>query len=57
MGEKEIQAINKFFDLLRPETLLHYPDFNKSFELSTDAADTGKSGILLQEQKLVGIYN
>ena len=57
MSEKQIQAINEILDLIRKETLLHQPDFNKNFKLSIDASNIGVYAILLQEQELVGIYS
>ncbi|KAG0420418.1 Retrovirus-related Pol polyprotein from transposon 17.6 [Dictyocoela roeselum] len=37
--------------------MLHHPDLKKTFTLRTDASDKGMGAILLQDNKLVGLFS
>ena len=38
------------------ETLLHYPDFNKPFEIHTDASHTQLGAVITQDNKPIAFY-
>ena len=53
----EQMAFDKIKPIVRPETLLSYPDFNKPFEIHTDASHTQLGAVISQNKKLIAFYS
>ena len=49
----EQMAFNKIKQIVRCETLLSYPDFNKPFEIHTDTSHTQLGVVISQMNKLI----
>ena len=47
------QAFDKIKKLVSRETLLSYPDFNKPFEIHTDASKVQLGAVISQNNKLI----
>ena len=56
-SEENQKIVEGIINEIQTSTLLHYPDVNKKFELMTDASEVGIGAILIQENKLIGIYS
>ena len=63
-GKKKIDWTNihqKSFDemkkVMAKETILNYPDFNKVFEIHTDASDRQLGAVISQEGKPLAFYS
>ncbi|KAG0442790.1 Transposon Tf2-9 polyprotein [Dictyocoela muelleri] len=54
LTDNDMEKIRKIFQIIKKQPVLHYPDFNKSFNLYCDASDNGIGSILLQNNKLIG---
>ncbi|KAG0442766.1 Transposon Tf2-9 polyprotein [Dictyocoela muelleri] len=48
---------NKVFNEIKRKTLLYHPDVNQDFKLITDASDRTIGSILIQENKLIGLFS
>jgi len=55
-GEREQKAFNTIKKHVSKSTLLTYPDFNKPFEIHTDASDTQLGAIISQDKKPIAFY-
>ncbi|KAG0420263.1 Transposon Tf2-9 polyprotein, partial [Dictyocoela roeselum] len=51
------EKMEKIFSEIKNQRVLHYPDLNKEFELRCDASDIGIGALLLQENKLIGVFS
>ena len=51
------EAFDNMKKLIAKETLLTYPDFNKPFEIHTDASDVQLGPCILQDGKPVAFYS
>ena len=56
-GESQQKAFDKMKQVLGREIMLTYPDFNKSFEIHTDASDTQLGAVISQENKPIVFYS
>lgn len=50
-------TVEDIYNEIKKQTLLSYPDYSKSFTLSTDASLIGVGGILYQENNLIGMFS
>ncbi|KRH92528.1 putative LTR retrotransposable element, partial [Pseudoloma neurophilia] len=55
--ENDEKIRQKIFEKIEENLTLAHPDYKKPFELHTDASNIGIGGILVQENKLIGIYS
>ena len=55
-GETEQRAFDNIKRVMAKETLLHYPDFNKPFEIHTDASHYQIGAVITQDNKPVAFY-
>ena len=53
----EQMAFDKIKQIVRCETLLSYPDFNKPFEIHTDTSHTQLGAVISQNNKLIAFYS
>ena len=53
----EQKAFNDMKKILSKETLLLYPDFNKPFEIHTDASNTQLGAVVSQNGKPIAFYS
>ena len=53
----EQTAFDKIKQIVRCETLLSYPDFNKPFEIHTDASHTQLGVVISQNNKPIAFYS
>ena len=51
------EAFDNMKKLIAKETLLTYPDFNKPFEIHTDASDVQLGACISQDDKPVAFYS
>ncbi|CAJ1959785.1 unnamed protein product [Cylindrotheca closterium] len=56
-GQVEQQAFNNIKRVMAKETLLHYPDFNKPFEIHTDASKYETGAVITQDPKPIAFYS
>ena len=56
-GQAEQKAFDSIKRVMAKETLLHYPDFNKPFEIHTDASKYQIGAVITQEGKPVAFYS
>ena len=56
-GKQEQKAFDVVKKHVARETLLSYPDFNKPFEVHTDASDTQLGAIISQNRKPIAFYS
>ncbi|KAF9761110.1 Transposon Tf2-6 polyprotein [Nosema granulosis] len=52
-----MEIIKSIISTIKEQILLHHSDITKPFVIETDASDIGLGGILLQENKIVGIFS
>lgn len=52
MVRKDEKQRQKIYDEIEKNLMLHHSDFQKDFELSTDASDRGMSAVLKQGNKI-----
>jgi hypothetical protein len=50
------KAFDKIKKFIRTEILLCYPDFNKPFDLDTDASDHQLGAVIMQDKKPIAVY-
>ena len=50
-------AFNKIKQIVGCKTLLSYPDFNKPFEIHTDASHTQLGMVISQNNKPIAFYS
>ena len=55
--EVEQTAFEQIKTVVTRETLLHYPDFNKPFDIHTDASHTQLGSVISQNNKPVAFYS
>jgi hypothetical protein len=55
-GNKHTKAFQTIKDLISKETLLSYPQFDKPFEIHTDASDKQLGSVIMQEGKPIAFY-
>jgi hypothetical protein len=55
-GEEHQRAFDNIKRVMAQETLLHYPDFNKPFEIHTDASHHQIGAVITQNNKPVAFY-
>lgn len=55
-GDEHQRAFDNIKRVMAKETLLHYPDFNKSFEIHTDASHYQIGAVITQDNKPVAFY-
>ena len=53
----EQMAFDKIKQIVRRETLLSYQDFNKPFEIHTDASHTQLGVVISQDNKPIAFYS
>ncbi len=51
------QAFQRMKDIVIKEVMLSYPDFNKPFEIHTDASQTQLGSVILQDNKPIAFYS
>jgi len=51
------QAFDNMKKILAREVILAFPDFNKPFEIYTDASDTQLGAVITQEGKPIAFYS
>ena len=56
-GQVEQRAFDNIKRVMSKETLLHYPDFNKPFEIHTDASKYQIGAVITQDNKPVAFYS
>ena len=56
-GETEQKAFDDIKRVMSKETLLHYPDFNKTFEIHTDASNYQLGAVITQDNKPIAFYS
>ena len=56
-GNVEQRAFDNIKRVMARETLLHYPDFNKPFEIHTDASKYQLGAVITQNNKPVAFYS
>ena len=56
-GPEQAQAFDIIKRVMAKETLLHYPDFNKEFEIHTDASLTQIGTVITQDGKPVAFFS
>ena len=54
---KHSKAFNNMKQILAPEVILAFPDFNKPFHIFTDASDTQLGAVITQENKPIAFYS
>ena len=54
---KHQKAFNEMKAVMSKETILNYPDFNKVFEIHTDASDRQLGSVIAQEGKPLAFYS
>ena len=55
--EVEQKAFDDIKRVMSKETLLHYPDFNKPFEIHTDASHYQLGAVITQDNKPIAFYS
>ena len=55
-GPEQQRAFENIKRVMAKETLLHYPDFNKPFEIHTDASHTQLGAVITQDNKPIAFY-
>jgi transposase InsO family protein len=55
-GEEHQRAFDNIKRVMAKETLLHYPDFNKPFEIHTDASHYQIGAVITQDNKPIAFY-
>ena len=55
--EVEQKAFDKMKDVISKDVLLTYPNFNKPFEIHTDASHTQLGSVISQDGKLIAFYS
>ena len=53
----ESRSFQKMKNIIAQETLLAYPDFNKPFEIHTDASHTQLGSVVSQDNKPIAFYS
>ena len=56
-GPTEQRAFDNMKRVMTKETLLHYPDFNKPFEIHTDASHYQIGAVITQDGKPIAFYS
>jgi hypothetical protein len=56
-GPEQQAAFEEMKRVISKETLLNYPDFNKTFHIYTDASDYQLGGVIMQEGKPLAFYS
>ena len=56
-GSEEQKAFDTMKRIISKETLLTYPDFNKPFEIHTDASHTQLGAVLSQNKRPIAFYS
>jgi hypothetical protein len=56
-SQEDTKSYNSIIESIGENVLLSHPNFSESFELYTDASDTGIGAVLVQQNKLIGIYS
>ena len=56
-GEQEQKAFDAIKKHVSKKVLLTYPDFNKTFQVHTDASDTQLGSIISQDGKPIAFYS
>ncbi len=55
-GDKQTKAFQRIKNMISKETLLSYPQFDKPFEIHTDASDKQLGSVIAQEGKPIAFY-
>ena len=56
-GEAQDKALNDIKQLISQSTMLIFPDFNKVFEVHTDASDYQLGSVISQDKKPIAFYS
>ena len=56
-GPEQQRAFDNIKRVMAKETLLHYPDFNKTFEIHTDALKYQIGAVITQDNKPIAFYS
>ena len=56
-SELENRSFQKMKAIIAKETLLAYPDFNKQFEIHTDASHTQLGAVVSQDNRPIAFYS
>ena len=55
-GPEQQRAFENIKRVMAKEILLHYPDFNKPFEIHTDASHSQLGAVITQDNKPIAFY-
>ena len=55
--QKHQDAFNKIKQVITSEVMLSFPDFNKPFEIHTDASDYQLGSVIMQERRPIAFYS
>ena len=56
-NQKDQETLELLQQKIKERILLNYPDFNKYFVLEADASEHAIGAVLLQDNKIVGLYS